>query len=96
MSSWIDHPDGAKALFGGVLGFANSEGNVAIFDHVLDLSPHWRIALVVISNDCRISIKLTRQRKQDHPVHHQHRPEDRQVEDGEPGAYESNSNRLGG
>jgi hypothetical protein len=51
-------------------------------------------------SDCLLAVhksrrKRTRQRKQDHPVHHQHRPEDRQVKDGEPSAHESNGDGLG-
>ena len=37
--------------------------------------------------------KRTRQAKQNQPVNHQHRPEDRDIEDGEPGAHKSNGNR---
>lgn len=38
---------------------------------------------------------LTRQAEQNQPVHNQHRPEDRQVEDLKPAAEEANGNRLG-
>jgi hypothetical protein len=39
---------------------------------------------------------LTRQTEQNQPVHHQHRPEDGQVEDLEPAAEEANGDGLGG
>jgi len=39
---------------------------------------------------------LTRQSEQNQPVHHQHRPEDRQIEDLEPAAEEADGDRLGG
>jgi hypothetical protein len=39
------------------------------------------------------SRKLTGQRKQNQPVDHQHRPENRHIEDREPGAEKPNSNR---
>ena len=40
--------------------------------------------------------KLTRQTKQDQPVHNQHRPENWQIKNLKPAAEEANSNRPGG
>src|SRR5690242_1941013 len=42
-----------------------------------------------------ISAKLTGQAEEDQPVYNKDRPEDRQVEDLEPAAEESNSDGLG-
>lgn len=39
--------------------------------------------------------RLTRQREQNNPVHNQHRPEYRQVEDCEEAAHESDRDRFG-
>lgn len=40
-----------------------------------------------------VSQSLTRQRKQYQPINHQHRPEDRQIEDLEPAAHKANCHR---
>jgi hypothetical protein len=82
-----------------VAGLAEGEGDVAVFDHVLDLSPHCRWLsgqshpATGLAQSKGRQEALTRQRKQNQPVHHQHGPKNGNVEDLEPRAQEANRNR---
>lgn len=86
----IDRPDSVGVL---VPCLSDSEGDVAVLDHVLNLSSHYtNVSLKPMRSSQN---QLTRQAKKNQPVNDQHRPEDGQVEDLKPAAEEANSNRLG-
>jgi hypothetical protein len=78
---------------GRVPRLSHCEGDVTVLDHVLNLSPHCTMLAILTAPPATWRIR-TRQAKQNQPVHHQHRPEHRQVEDLEPAAEEANRNRL--
>jgi len=60
-----------------VPGLPKRKGNIAVFDHMLYLSPH-------------------RKAEQNDPIDHQNWPEDRDVEEAEPGAHKANGDSPGG
>lgn len=73
-----------------VLRLSEREWHVSVLDHMLDLSPHYSaLASIPLSHSSR---KLTGQRKQNEPVNYQNRPENRYIENREPGAEKPNSN----
>ena len=84
-----------------VSSLAHRERNVTVFYHVLDLASHYSVVNSGLAySHCLHPYSkfvgvdpLTRQAKQYNPVHHQHRPEDRHVEDLEPAAEEADGDR---
>ena len=82
------------------------EWNVAVLYHMLNLSPHFHLISLFFDNTtCYTSCKsfafanlapqediLTRQREQNNPIYHQHRPEYRHIEELRPCAGESDAN----
>ena len=78
----------------GVTCLADGEGDVAVLDHVLDLSAHYRVLACCFRLSSNL-LELTGQAEEDQPVDDQDRPEDRQVENLEPTAEETDSNSLG-
>ena len=101
-----------------VLCFPERKRNVAVLDHMLDLSPHYtQLSVFVFRTSIALHLPfpinhkhwaplpppllakaekpqfkrkspLTRQRKQNNPIHHQHRPEHWHVEHLKPGTQE--------
>lgn len=72
----IAAPCYSKSLAAAISCLSEGKGDIAVFDHVLDLSSH-------------------RQAEENKPVHHQNRPEYRDVEDLRPAAQESNRDGSG-
>ena len=79
----------------GVPRLADGEGNVAVFNHMLDLFSH---CTHTVSPDRSpwTNSKLTGQSKQNQPVHDQHGPKHGQIENLPPAAEEANGNSLCG
>ena len=75
-----------------VFRLAKSEGNVAVFDHMLDLSPHYRQSSVRLAHTSE-GVVLTRQTEEDDEIHHQYWPKHRHVEYTPPSTKEGNRNR---
>ena len=75
-----------------VLRLAKSEGNVAVFDHMLDLSPHYRQSSVRLAHTSEGGV-LTCQTEEDDEIHHEYRPKHRHVEHTPPSTEEGNRNR---
>lgn len=90
-----------RVVLAAVAGLAEGEGHVAVLDHVLDLFPHWRGEWVSKIKTRMMEYKqpqslLTREDKQDDPVHNEDRPEDGHVKNAEPAAQERDANGARG
>ena len=78
-----------------VLGLAEGERNVAVLDHMLDLSSHYSMCQRCSWRDYTISL-LTGKGEEDNPVDDKNWPEHWDIEDREPGAEEANCDGAGG
>ena len=75
-----------------VFRLAKGEGNVAVFDHMLDLSPHYRQSRVRLAHTSEGGV-LTCQTEEDDEIHHKDWPKHRHVEHTPPSTEEGNRNR---
>ena len=75
-----------------VFCLAESKGNVAVFDHMLDLSPHYRQSSVKLAHKLDGGV-LTCQTEEDDEINYKHWPKHRHIEHAPPSAEEGNRNR---
>ena len=78
--------------------FAESERNVAVFDHVLNLPSHYTMGASVhlslnLYDPGYELVPLTRQAKKYNEIYHQHRPEHRHIENPKPRTNEGYGDR---